>query len=348
MKSIVSRMFLLLIIGIGGLFAYSYYYQGVVDLEASQEFVSFVEIEREAPVEGFMQEEYIMSYADETPVVEEGFIYEIFEEDVSAPIIEEVIAVEEVLAEEIIEEVEVEVVEAVVEEVEVIVEAPVKAKKLSIVLGDISDENIDSVIKYLGDNKYVGLAFSYGSLDAMKKARDAGFTEIVASVTMEPFDESIWLPVSTIKTSNSADLNKEILNTVLNETHMPIAIVNKMGSKITSVKHMDTLRPIMEEIKSKNIGFIDSKSNFHSVAVDVAEEYGVPYVANYTFIDKDISTETVVFDNLDKLKERADVQDYVLGMGDYSARLVKVLDTWLTAVEKDAGYEIVPVSVLMK
>ncbi len=332
MKSIINKMFLLLLLGVGGLFAYGYYYQDSTIIERQAKTpVAYVEIEREV--------------ISEPIVVEE--VAEI-EEVVEAEEPEEVV-IEEELVEEVVLVEEPVVIEEELEVVVAVVEAPVKAKKISIIITDVSNENIDSVIKYFADDSYyIGLAFSYGSYDAMKKAREAGFNEIIASVTMEPFNESIDLPASTIKVGNTHEENIRILDTVLGETYMPIAIMNKMGSKVTSKKHIDTLNPIMDELKVKKLGFVDSKSNYYSIAGDIAEVYGVAYAENYMYFDRDLSSNTAMLDSLDKIKERADYQDYVLAMGDYSSEMVKVLDIWLAGLNTDNMYELVPVSVLMK
>lgn len=213
---------------------------------------------------------------------------------------------------------------------ETVVEAVSEETNISIVLTDISSENIDSVVKYLADNKEIGLAFKSGNLEAMKKAKEAGFDNLIVSVTMEPFNESIAIPELSITTTKSTMENIDVLTTVLDEAYMPIAITNDMGSKVTSKKHVNVMKPIMASIKSKNIAFLDSKSNYYSVAEGVAEEYGVPYASNYVFIDKDTSSQEAVIDALNKLKETATYKNSVIAMGDYSEVVIKALGEWLS------------------
>ena len=381
MKSITVRMFLIIVVAVGLLLTCSHYYGGEIKEDRN---IILVEIERsmDEPIishndtliinEVYDIADTVIQEEVKVVAVEEKIVYNPAEGNVRVavqlPVMYEEELVEEVIVSltkpttpDVIETAEQEpeliiddtprVVHFDVEEPvikEIVVDAPINTKRLSIVLTDISNENIDSVINYLGDNKYIGLAFPYGNYDAMKKARDAGFTEIIASVVMEPFNESIALPDTAITTVKTNEENLAALKTVLNTTYMPIAITNKMGSKVTSKTYADTLFPIMEELEARQLGFIDSKSNYHSVAYEVAGEYNIANAENYTFIDKDASSDTIVFDSLDKLKEQADYKHIVLGMGDYSARMIRVLDTWLSAVDKDPGYEIVPVSVLMK
>ena len=146
MKSIVNRMFILLLLGIGGIFAYSYYYQTTMVSEVSQTSISFVEIERETPeveiaIEPIeAEEEYTISEIEELePESEPEMAFdnfledsitedeELFSEEVSE-LVEEISVIE---AEETLEEVA--IVEEVSPEVEVATEAVVATKKISII-----------------------------------------------------------------------------------------------------------------------------------------------------------------------------------------------------------------------
>lgn len=377
MKSIVNRMFILLILAIGALFTYSYYYQGETPLvQNTGKNVVFVEIERESSLVD------LETQIDE--IKEEVFEQaEELQEDIENMVVEEVVNLDEEISEIVVENDDVEL-QDIMEDVMIIedhnyeyfetsVEGDIITRhserseeaiekntqeevpcisdvepknKMAIVITDVSSENIDSVIKYLGDNTYVGLAFNINQYDAMKKAKDAGFDNLIVSVTMEPFNESISLPEQSITADKSAMENVQVLSDVIGNSYMPIAITNHMGSKITSKKHVETMKPIMADLKGKGLGFIDSKSNYYSVAEGVAEEYSVPYFESYTFLDKDVSSKEVVTEALNKFQVASE-DKLVLGMGAYSGKFIKALDSWLSEVDADEDSEVISIQEIL-
>ncbi|MCV6599288.1 MAG: divergent polysaccharide deacetylase family protein [Alphaproteobacteria bacterium] len=292
----------------------------VVEVVPSADLESFVPAE---PVVDLVAEE-LFTYDEEVSLEDENLLDSSWEALNGAYLVSE-----EKSLEVVSEANEESVIDSVVEEQEEVV---VKSTNISIVLTDISSENIDSVIKYLANNKEIGLAFKNGNFEAMKKAKEAGFDNLIVSITMEPFNESISLPELSITTGNSTMENVDVLDTVLDNSYMPIAITNDMGSKVTSKKHINVMKPIMASIKSKDLAFLDSKSNYYSVAAGVAEEYGVPYASNYVFIDKDISNKEAVIGALNELEKVASYKDYVIAMGDYSETVIKALSEWLENV----------------
>lgn len=335
MKKIAISMFTLIFVTVAGLM---YLSSLSTKIKIDDPTAVLVKINRIQEVALVVQEEpeIIDTFISEANYIEDSLPIEgeseLVFEDIEVPFLIEEVSIPEESIEVVVEEIPEEIIEEVV---------IIPANDISIIISDVSNGNIDSIIKYFSDNKNIGLAFAYGSKDAMKKAKEAGFDNLIASVAMEPFNEDILLPLSTIKVDNSAEKNIEVLNIILAETYMPIAVMNEMGSKITSKKHIDTLKPVMVEIKSKNLAFIDSKSNFYSVAGNIAEEVNVDFAENYTFIDKDISSEEVILKALNGLKYRADEKGSVLAVGNYSAKLIKTLDSWLNDLTEN--YQLVSI-----
>jgi len=196
--------------------------------------------------------------------------------------------------------------------------------KVSIMVADVSKENIDSVLKYLKNNKNIGLAFNPNNYEAMKKASEEGF-EVYLSVSMEPMGQ-MQLPQNTLLTTNDATQNIENLNNLLKTAYKPKGIMNYLGSKMTGEEYQSSLKPIMEELKKQNLAFVDAKTNPYSVADKVANETGTLYVRNQTFLS---SKEPCSKEDCKYLSSLETKNKEVIAIGNYSGKFIKDLKTWL-------------------
>lgn len=119
---------------------------------------------------------------------------------------------------------------------------------------------------------------------------------------------------------------------------------NHMGSKATSNERV--MRIVLQVCKEHKLIFLDSKTNYRSVAGKVAKELGVKYVENEMFLD-DVATIGHVTNQVRKLKKRLEEDDVcvIIGhVGRPGKQTAQVLKTSIPELKKVADF--VPVGTL--
>ena len=156
------------------------------------------------------------------------------------------------------------------------------------------------------------MPFLDSSIKDGEKANEKGF-EIILHMPMEPISgKPSWLGPGAIK---CAMTNQEIqlnINNALDELKWAAGMNNHMGSKVCQDRK--SMEAILLTAKSKGIYYIDSKTVENSIAAEVAEDLGVPYLARDIFLDN-IKKQENVEAQLMKLANIALKRGYAIGIG---------------------------------
>lgn len=115
-------------------------------------------------------------------------------------------------------------------------------------------------------------------------------------------------------------------------------INNHMGSKATGNKRV--MRIVLEVCKERGMLFLDSKTNYHSVAGQIAHELGVKYVENQLFLD-DVASIAHVRKQVGELKKRLEKQEscVVIGhVGRPGKQTSQVLRSSIPELERQARF----------
>ena len=134
------------------------------------------------------------------------------------------------------------------------------------------------------------LPFHQYTYEAATQGRLAG-KKIMLHLPMEALSAAAEQESNTIKVAMDAeDIRRTLENAIANVPGIE-GVNNHQGSKATADK--DTMRTVMQIIKTKGLFFVDSRTNSGSVASLTAKELGIKTGDNNIFIDNDNGVEAI-------------------------------------------------------
>jgi polysaccharide deacetylase 2 family uncharacterized protein YibQ len=124
-----------------------------------------------------------------------------------------------------------------------------------------------------------------------------------------------------------------------------IGVNSHRGSLLT--QHPGHMTWLMEEIsKNGDLIFVDSFTTHESIALQVAQESGVPAVKRDVFLDPDESPETVARE-FERLKKLARKNGLAVGIGHPYPATIEFLEAQLPGLEAE-GIELISISELVQ
>ncbi len=118
---------------------------------------------------------------------------------------------------------------------------------------------------------------------------------------------------------------------------------NHMGSRGTSDPAL--MGPILQELKRRNLFFLDSMTSSKSVAYPMARQMGLPALKRDVFLDN-VDDTAAIRGQLQKLVKIARQKGYAVGIGHYHPKTLVVLRSDIPAL-KAAGLELVSLQELI-
>ncbi len=179
-----------------------------------------------------------------------------------------------------------------------------------------------------------------------QKTRDAKSYghELMIHVPMQPMKDSMDAGPNVLTVDMSKrDLNKA-LKGVFKSFDGYAGINNHMGSKLTQDR--EKMSMIMEQLKERNLYFIDSKTIPNSVAAEMAREAGVAYNSRDVFLDH-VPTYEFSVAALKQTEDIARKRGSAIAIGHPKENTIKALEEWIPTL-KEKGIELVPVSEILK
>jgi len=123
------------------------------------------------------------------------------------------------------------------------------------------------------------------------RARAAGH-EVLLSLPMEPADYPRVDPgPKTLLTSLDKQQNLERERWVLTRVTGYVGVVSLNGSRFTTSKA--DLLPILDEIKSRGLMFVDSRTTDQSVAASLAKSIGLPHAVSDLVLDRQAARDAI-------------------------------------------------------
>ncbi len=174
------------------------------------------------------------------------------------------------------------------------------------------------------------------------EAHKIGGHDILVHIPMQPFNPAINTGPGELRTDMDLDTLLAILKDDLNSVPWAIGANNHMGSKFTTEKKVMTW--VLEEIKRRNMFFIDSRTTAFSVAYETAKELGVPTAKRDVFLDRNPNPKAIR-KQLKRLIKIAKEKGYAIAIGHPFLITWKVLYRELPWLEKQV--KIVPVHELV-
>lgn len=180
------------------------------------------------------------------------------------------------------------------------------------------------------------------------EAAHAAGKEVIIHLPMEPkIARKSWLGPGVISTDLKNDEIRKRVHAAIDEVPHAIGINNHMGSKATGDERV--MKLVLEVCKERGLFFLDSHTNYWSIACRKAKEVGVPCIENHLFLD-DIHTKKHISQQvrlLDKhLKEHSTC--VTIGhVGRYGSLTAAVLREQIPALTEKSGIRIVRISELV-
>jgi uncharacterized protein len=174
-------------------------------------------------------------------------------------------------------------------------------------------------------------------------AREAGH-ELFLHVPMEAFGARADAGPHGLLTSQSRDQILDRLRWDLGRFDGFVGINNHMGSKFTSDER--SMTPVMEELRTRGLVFLDSRTSPASAGIRLAIAYGVPHAARDVFLDDD-QAPAAIAKQLARLEQIAQQHGSAIAIGHPRDTTIAALRAWLPLIE-GKGLALVPVSAVVR
>ncbi|MCM8770629.1 MAG: divergent polysaccharide deacetylase family protein [Candidatus Omnitrophica bacterium] len=169
--------------------------------------------------------------------------------------------------------------------------------------------------------------------------------EIILHLPMEPYPRpGLILEKDTITTEMDDLTIKDILLKQLKRLPYIRGVNNHMGSKATADYRV--MRIIFEELKKKNLYFLDSYVSANSICFKLTRGIKIRFARRDVFLDNEDNPDYIRA-QLEKLKQLAQSRGYAIGIGHDRKITLEVLKEELPKLQKQ-GFKFVTVSELIK
>jgi polysaccharide deacetylase 2 family uncharacterized protein YibQ len=227
------------------------------------------------------------------------------------------------------------------------VPAPVAAGRpmIAIIIDDVGLDrpNADRVMALPGPLSLSFMTYAEDLPRQTAAARRHGH-ELMVHVPMEPLDEELDPGPQTLRVGLSGEELLRRLRWGLSRFDGYVGINNHMGSRFTESR--DSMRVVIEELKSRGLLFVDSRTIGDSVGGKVAAELGVPHVDRDVFLDNEQSA-AAVDQQLARTEEVARRRGWAVAIGHPHPATIAALARWLPGLAQ-RGFVLVPVSTIVR
>jgi polysaccharide deacetylase 2 family uncharacterized protein YibQ len=226
------------------------------------------------------------------------------------------------------------------------VPSPGARGRLAIMLDD-AGQNTDLLAVAVGLDRRVAVAVLPFLPDSSRVAAEmhrAGH-EVWLHLPMEPqgYPENDPGP-GTVFVEMSDDEIRTTVHAALNNVPHVIGVNNHMGSRATA--DLRTMTWVMQELKAREMAFIDSRTTRHTVAEDAARAQGVKTNRRHVFLDNERSPKAIRR-QLAEAITRCRLDGEAIAIGHFDSVTVGVLQEELPLLA-DRGADLVPPSALVR
>ena len=176
-----------------------------------------------------------------------------------------------------------------------------------------------------------------------RAARDAGH-ELWMHIPMEPGSPDVDPGPNVLLTGIPKPELQASIKWNLEQFSGYVGINNHMGSRFTA--DLPGLKTVMEELKRRDLLFLDSVTSGKSVAGKAARETGVPFARRNVFLDHQ-DDKVGIERRLAEVERLALRKGIAIAIGHPRERTLTVLGPWLKGLEAK-GFRLVPLSAAIK
>ncbi len=175
-----------------------------------------------------------------------------------------------------------------------------------------------------------------------RQAHGAG-KEVMLHLPLQPMAQVQPNAVGSIEINNTRSELVRILNADIRSVPHVVGVNSHMGSLLT--QHPGHMRWLMVELKAKSIFFVDSFTTSSSVALKLADEYGVRAIRRDVFLDN-VPTRENINREFIHLKELASANGYGVGIGHPYPETLDYLEEVLPQLKAE-GIDLVTITTLI-
>lgn len=176
------------------------------------------------------------------------------------------------------------------------------------------------------------------------QARAAGH-EVLLEIPMEPANPQTHDPGNyALLTSLPTRTNLENLDWLLGRFSGYVGVVNFMGERFTTSE--PHLRPVLEAVRSRGLMYLDRRTSPRSIAVDIAQQIGLPGTGSDREIDSQAS-RAAIGRQLRELERLARSNGQAVGMAYPYPVTIELLSEWARGL-RAKGIDLVPASALVR
>jgi hypothetical protein len=198
---------------------------------------------------------------------------------------------------------------------------------VAIVIDDmgVSQPHTKDIISLAQPMTTAFLTYGAANKTQAEAAQKAGF-EVILHTPMMPSVPADLAPITL-----SPEMGEDRIKTEFNKMLARYdgvgmrGINNHMGSKMT--EDAKSLGYVMEILHQRNMYFLDSKTTAKSVGKQVAEQYGVPYIARDVFLDNE-DNYGYIMQQLQKTEKIAHMRGYAVAIGHPHTQTYRALKDW--------------------
>lgn len=167
--------------------------------------------------------------------------------------------------------------------------------------------------------------------------------ELIVHVPMMPKSKSESLGPIVLKKEMSEEELKKSLDVGLSSFSGYRGINNHMGSDFTEDEA--GMRIVLNELKNRDLFFLDSKTTNDSVGAKIAHEINLPVLERDVFLDHE-ATEEFVTKQIALTERVAKRRGMAIAIGHPTKATISVLQRWLPTLE-EKGFELVTLTSLL-
>ena len=221
---------------------------------------------------------------------------------------------------------------------------PAKGSMIAIVIDDlgVNVRNAARTIALPGPFTLSFMSYAQNLKAQTETARAAGH-ELMLHIPMEPQDTTEDPGPNVLLTRLSIEENLSRLRWALGRFEGYIGVNNHMGSRFT--QNEEGMALVMNELSSRSLMFLDSRTVHGSVSAPLARRYGVPFVGRDVFLDN-VPIAADVRMRLDELEAIARQFGRAVGIAHPHKGTIEALEAWLPSLEA-RGFTLVPLSAFL-
>lgn len=168
--------------------------------------------------------------------------------------------------------------------------------------------------------------------------------EVMVHLPMQANDDLVPKEQGTLQITMSADEITAQLDHALSQVPMAVGLNNHMGSLATS--DIEVMTAVMDELKRRQLFFIDSRTTVDTVAETTARAYAVPTERRHVFLDHE--REAAAMQSAwQRLIATAHKNGFAIAIGHPHEATLQLLETNLPLLEA-ANIEVVFASKLVR